>query len=113
PPAGWPPLAAVAAVLAGAAAAHAQAPPLAVTAEATETGWVGVHVAGAPGTGVTLAEAGRTLRTVTVRADGPAAVRHLSPWRCDATTRTIAATGGGATAAAVVATPSCADRFTL
>jgi len=106
-------LAAVAATLAGAGAAQAQAPPLALTAEATETGWVTVHVAGAPGTRVTLAEAGQPLRAVTVRADGTALVQHLSPWRCDATTRTITAAGGGATAAATVATPPCTDRFTL
>ena len=106
-------LAAVAATLVGAGAAQAQAPPLALTAEATETGWVTVHVAGAPGTRVTLAEAGQPLRTVTVRADGTALVQHLSPWRCDATTRTITAAGGGATAAATVTTPPCTDRFTL
>jgi lysophospholipase L1-like esterase len=106
-------LAAVAATLAGAGAAQAQAPPLALTAEATEAGWITVRVAGAPGTRVTLAEAGQTVRGVTVRADGTAVVRHLSPWRCDATTRTITAAAGPATVAATVTTPSCADRFVL
>ena len=106
-------VAAVAAMLAGAGVAQAQAPPLALTAEATETGWITVRVAGAPGTRVTLAEAGQTVRGVTVRADGTAVVRHLSPWRCDATTRTITAAAGGATVGAAVTTPSCADRFGL
>ena len=106
-------VAAVAAMLAGAGVAQAQAPPLALTAEATETGWITVRVAGAPGTRVTLAEAGQTVRGVTVRADGTAVVRHLSPWRCDATTRTITAAAGGATVGATVTTPSCADRFAL
>ena len=60
-----------------------------------------------------LAEAGQTVRGVTVRAAGTVVVRHLSPWRCDATTRTFTAAAGGAAVAATVATPSCADRFAL
>ena len=106
--------AAVAASLAAPAAARAQAPPLTLTAERTQTGWIGVHLTGPPGAQVTLSESGQTARRLTVGADGTAVARRVLTWRCDRTSRQLAASAAGAPAVtATIQTPSCAGRFTL
>jgi hypothetical protein len=112
-------LASAIALLALAPSAGAQA-PLALTPQRAETGWVGVRVQGPPGARVVLGEqvgaAIQPLTTVTLGADGTISVARLAAWRCDRTSRTLAATLEGAAAAPVsagVTTPSCAHRFAV
>ena len=75
-------------------------------------GWVGVTVQGAPGANVTVWEGPVQLAAATLDAAGAVSLPRLAPWLCDRRERTVTVTDeAGGSGSAVVATPSCAKRF--
>ena len=102
----------------GLAAAAAVAPAAAQTgvalrADVRERGWVGATLRAAPGTAVTITEAGAPLAAVTV-ATPETRLPRIARWRCDRRARTLVATAAdGASAAAAIRTPSCRDRLAV
>ena len=97
-------------------AAPAQA-PLALAADLSETGYVGLRLTAAPGTAVTVAEriggSLEPLATVTPEA-GLTTLPRAAAWRCDRRSREFVATAAdGGSASLVTRTPGCAARLAV
>jgi len=105
---------AVAACWPAGSVAHAQA-PLAIAADLTDTGYVGLRVTGPAGQVATVAEvaggAAEPLGTVAVTPEGTALPRATT-WDCARRTREFVATAAdGTTASTTARTPGCAARL--
>lgn len=96
--------------------ARASADPPALTAEALPAGRrgaVGLRIAGAEGTAVTVSEDGAPLATGTLGTRA-LVLRDVAAWSCTRRTRTFAVSdGAGGTVRVVVRTPSCASQLRL
>lgn len=115
------------AVIAGAAAAFApgapaaQSPPLTVSTEVVERGWVRLHVTGTPGSKVAVDEiTGDVVQPITTlsMAYPTSARKRLVSWRCDRLTRDFRLTatlpdGSVQQAISSVTTPRCKRRLTF
>jgi hypothetical protein len=86
---------------------------LALTADARDTGYVGLKLHAAEGEPVSIRdEATGESRTLTPTSDDTA-LRRFATWRCEARTRRFTATQGTASTTAEVLTPSCSRRLEL
>jgi len=91
---------------------------LAITADARETGYVGLRVHGAAGLTVTIDEtvaggAPERIRELTMD-DADVRIRRATEWRCDRRTRTfVVGDADGRSATASVRTPSCERRLAI
>ena len=87
--------------------------PLSLTADARDTGYVGLRLTATPGVEVTIEESGRPLATLTP-STARTELRRAVQWRCDRRVRTFTArTADGRSTSAVLRTPGCARRLTL
>ena len=86
---------------------------LTLTADARDTGYVGLKLHADGGAPVSIRdEATGESRTLTPTSDDTA-LRRFATWRCEARTRRFTATQGTASTTAEVLTPSCSRRLAL
>jgi hypothetical protein len=106
---------AVALGLAGAAVAPAAADHrLTLTANARDTGWVGLRLHATPGVAVTVREVGGAWDEELTPDAADTALRRAVTWRCKRRTRRfVVTTDDGQSASAEIRTPSCAKRLVV